>query len=77
MLGINSHALPVQGVQRNYGLLSVSVGAKRVAQTTRRTRNLTDVWRIQKQIIYDNSIPDQLHSQFFPGDLVVDKGQIE
>ena len=41
MLGINSHALPVQGIQHNYGLLSVSVGAKRVAQTTRRTRRLT------------------------------------
>ena len=46
MLGINSHALPVQGVQHNYGLLSVSVGAKRVAQTTRRTWRLTHVCRI-------------------------------
>ena len=44
MLGINSHALPVQGVQHNYGLLSVSVRAKRVAQTTRRMRRVTHTY---------------------------------
>ena len=39
MLSINSHALPVETVQ--HMVLSVSARAKRVAQSTRRTRRLT------------------------------------
>ena len=44
MLGINSHALPVQRVQ--HMVLSVSARAKKsVAQSTRRTQRLTHVER--------------------------------
>ena len=43
MLGINSHALPVQTVQ--HMVLSISARAKKVAQSTRRTQRLTHVYR--------------------------------